>query len=224
MTYNTILFDFNGVILDDEHIHLDLFQQVLRDEEIQLTEEDYWKIYMGFDDKGLFHAIYNANDKKLGPTKLKNLIEKKAALYLPVLKNKIRFFPGVIDFIDTVSKRYTLAVVSGALKPEIEFALTAAGVREKFRFIVAAEDTKHGKPSPEGYLLAVAKLKNENPAIRPDTCLVIEDSLAGIESAHGAQMKVVALTHTFPREQLKDADWVVDKFDEVKEILASVSH
>lgn len=220
--FNTVIFDFNGLILDDEHLHLELFQRVLLEEEITLTEKDYWDIYMGFDDKGLFKAIYEANGLQLGPTKLKALIEKKASLYLPTLKGKVRFFSGVIDFIKQLAGQYTLAVVSGALKPEIEFALDEAQVKDHFRFIIAAEDTKHGKPDPEGYLLALAKLKQENNSIRSDTCLVLEDSLAGIESAHRAQMKVAALTHTFPKNLLTEADWVVDTFAELNRLLKLV--
>lgn len=219
MKFRAIIFDFNGLIIDDEAIHCELFQKVLADEEITLTEKDYWDVYLGFDDKGLLEAIFERNGRKLTPKKSGDLIQKKADLYLPTLKNRLKFFPGVIDFIRLVKDRHTLAVVSGALRPEIEFVLNEGKIADAFSLIVSAGETKHGKPEPEGYLLALAKLKQKNPDIRADNCLALEDSMAGIEAAHKARMKCVALTHSYPRDKLKEADWVVERFEELMTIL-----
>ena len=215
MKFRAIIFDFNGLIVDDELIHCEIFQKILADEEITLTEKDYWDIYLGFDDKGLLEAIFERNGKKLTPKKSRELIQKKSDLYLPTLKKGFKLFPGSVEFINRVKTKYTLAVVSGALRPEIEFVLKEGKINSAFSLIVSAEETKHGKPDPGGYLLALAKLKQKNPDIRADNCLALEDSLAGIESAHKARMKCAALTHSYPREQLKQADWVVDGFEEL---------
>ncbi|MDO8518967.1 MAG: HAD family hydrolase, partial [Deltaproteobacteria bacterium] len=165
-----------------------------------------------FDDKGLLEAVFERDGKKIGPKKLKTLIEKKSALYLPIIREKLKFFPGVLDFIRQVSKKYSLAVVSGALRNEIDFALKEGKVEACFDVIIAADDTKHGKPDPEGFVLALAKLKAKNPEIRPDNCLVLEDSQAGIIAAHQAGMKVAALTHTYGAVELKEADFIWDSF------------
>lgn len=215
MKFRAIIFDFNGLIIDDEAIHCECFQKVLAEEEITLTDKDYWDIYLGLDDKGLIEAIHRRDGKKLTPKKLKELVRKKADLYLPVLGKKLKFFPGAIDFVRQVEKKQTLAIVSGALRPEIDFALKEGKIADAFSLIVSAEETKHGKPDPGGYLLALAKLKQKNPEIRADNCLALEDSLAGIEAAHSARIKCAALTHSYPREQLKGADWVVDRFEEI---------
>lgn len=216
MPFNALLFDFNGLIIDDEAIHGDLFQKVLREEEITLTDEDYWNVYLGYDDKGLFEAVFKRDEKKLPPKKLKELIGKKADLYLPALKKKLVFFPGVIDFINRVKKNFTLAIVSGALRPEIEFVLKQGKINTAFSLIVSAEETRHGKPDPEGYLLALAKLKKNSSEIRSDTCLALEDSLAGIEAAQRARMKCAALTHSYSRNQLGKADIIVNSFEELE--------
>lgn len=219
MNFKSLLFDFNGLIIDDEAIHCETFQKVLMDEEITLTEKDYWEIYIGYDDKGLFEKLFKRDGKKLTPGKSKKLIQKKADLYLPTLKGKLKFFPGVIEFIQKVKQKYSLAIVSGALRPEIDYALKEGKIDSSFSIIVSAEETKHGKPDPEGYLIALARLKKENSEIRPENCLVLEDSLAGIESAHRARMKCAALTHSYPKEKLKEADYVVESFEELSEIL-----
>lgn len=219
MPFNTLLFDFNGLIIDDEAIHAELFQKVLKDEEISLTDEDYWNVYLGYDDKGLIEAVFKRDQKKLPPKKLKELVRKKADLYLPTLKKKLVFFPGVVDFINRVKNHFILAIVSGALRPEIEFVLKQAKINTPFSLIVSAEDTKHGKPNPEGYLLALAKLKKNAPEIRFDTCLVLEDSLAGVEAAKRARMTCVAFTHSYKRDQLTQADIIVDSFEELKTVI-----
>lgn len=224
MTFNAIIFDFNGLIVDDEPIHFECFQKVLQEEEIQLSDKDYWESYLGFDDKGLFETIFNRDGKKLTPKKLKDLIQKKNDFYFPTIEKNLKIFPGVVDFIKDVSSRFDVAVVSGALRSEIEFVLEKAGIKKCFPLIVSANDTKHGKPDPEGFVLALAQLKKKNPAIRPETCLVLEDSLAGIEAAHRARMKVVALPHTYSKEELKAADFVCGNFAEVKALIGSGVH
>lgn len=220
MPFNALIFDFNGLIVDDEAIHCELFQKVLAEEEITLTDNDYWNVYLGYDDKGLIKAVFERDKRKLTPKILKNLINKKSQLYFPALRKKLRFFPGVIEFIKKVKDTYHLAVVSGALRAEVDFGLKQAGVDSFFPIIIAADDTRHGKPDPEGFVLALAQLKKTNPEIRPETCLVLEDSHAGIEAAHRAGMKVVALPHTYTREELEDADYVVDSFGEILSVLA----
>lgn len=216
---NTILFDFNGLIVDDEPIHFELFQKVLADEEIELSEELYWGEYLGYDDKGLFTAIYERNDKKLTPKIMNFLIEKKNKLYFPTLKEKLKLFPGVDEFIKKVSEKYHLAVVSGALKSEIEFVLEESNLRSYFPLIVAADDTKRGKPDPEGFVIGMAQIKKQHPEVKPETCLVLEDSLAGIEAAHRAGMKVIAMPHTYPKDKLGEADHICDTFDEIFDLL-----
>ncbi len=217
--FKALICDFNGLILDDEGIHLELFQRVLIDEEITLSDKDYWETYVGYDDKGMFQVLFERDHKKLTPKKLKDLVQKKGELYLPTLKERIRFFPGVIDFIHQVEKKYVLAIVSGALKNEIDFALKEGKIDHSFELIVSAEETKHGKPDPEGLVIALTRLKKNHPEFTPQSCLVLEDSLAGIEAAHRAGMKCAALTHTYPREQLAVADYVIDSFEELKTIL-----
>ncbi len=217
--FKTIIFDFNGLIIDDEPLHCECFQRVLMDEEIKLTETDYWNIYLGFDDKGLFEAIFLRDGKSITPKKLKDLITKKNTLYLQLIKTKIKLFPGAVDFIRNVEQKFPLAIVSGALRSEIEAVLNNADLTTAFEFIVSADDTKKGKPDPEGFVIALSKLKKKHPEIRPENCLVLEDSLAGIIAAKRAGMKCVALTHSYQKEELKQADWIVDTFTEVEKLL-----
>lgn len=219
MPFKSIIFDFNGVIVDDEPIHFELFRQVLSDEGIELKEKDYWETYVGYDDKGLFTVLYKNDNKKLIHKKLKELIHKKNKLYLPTMKKKVPLFPGVKEFIEEVKNKYILTIVSGALLSEIELVLTLSGLRKAFKIIMSAEDTKKGKPDPQGFLLCLKELKKIDPTIQAKECLVLEDSLAGVEAARAANMQVIALTHTYKEEELHEADFIAKNFLEVKNVL-----
>ena len=96
MSFRALIFDFNGLIIDDEPIHCLCAQKALEPHEITLADRDYWEIYLGFDDKGLFEQIFKRSGKKLQPKILKELIDAKHKAYLHELEKNCRFFPGVV--------------------------------------------------------------------------------------------------------------------------------
>jgi HAD superfamily hydrolase (TIGR01509 family) len=130
------------------------------------------------------------------------------------MRTHLRLFPGVADFIRRAADLYPLAVASGALKREVELVLDFGGVRDYFLAIVSAEDVTRGKPDPESFLKA-HQIINAHAAARIPTqeCLVIEDSLHGVEAARLAGMPVLAVTNSYPKDQLSKADMVVESLD-----------
>lgn len=207
-----VIFDFNGVIVDDEPLHLELFRVVLAEEGIALSDEDYHEKYLGYDDRGCFVAAlanagreWEANDAAF----INDLIGRKAALYREAIKERYLLFPGVVELVRRLANKFPLAIVSGALRSEIEMVLERGEIRDCFSGIVAAEDVSACKPNPEGYVKALAALNaNTRAAIRPSECLVIEDSVAGVEAAKRAGMRCLAVTNSYCAEELKEADWV----------------
>ncbi len=208
-----IIFDFNGVLADDEEVHFLMFQRVLGEEGILLTREKYYGEYLGYDDRGCFRAACLAAGRNLADEDLAGLIERKSAYYTAHVAGHDVLYPGAAEAVWRMSGRYALAVVSGALRSEIDDILRRAGLRSQFRVVVAAEDVSAGKPDPEGFVKALAELNGKRAAgsamLEPDECLVIEDSHAGIEAAHRAGMPVLAVAHTYPAESLRDADDVI---------------
>jgi len=212
-----IIFDFNGVLVDDEPVHLKLFQRVLREGGISLTAPDYYARYLGMDDRGCFKAAYHEHGKKLDEAFLAELVRRKARYYREVIEEGILFFPGVKVLIPTLSSRFPLAVASGALRSEIETILRAPGLRKYFRAIVSAEDVSEGKPNPEIFIKALRLLNERNSTGRPilaPECLVVEDSKEGILGARRAGMKCLAVTNSHPAEELGEADAVVKSLEE----------
>jgi beta-phosphoglucomutase len=211
-----VIFDFNGIIVDDEPIHFKLFQRVLGEEGITLTEEAYYARYLGFDDRGAFMAGFRDNDRSLTDDKLAELIDRKAAYYQQTIRDHVVIFPGVKTLVYELAPSVPLAVASGALRREIATILTTAGLLNYFQAVVSAEDVKQGKPAPEIFLKVLAKLNaGASPQIEPADCVVIEDSKEGIHGARRAGMKCLAVTNSHPAELLNEANTVVNSLEEV---------
>jgi beta-phosphoglucomutase len=213
-----LIFDFNGIIVDDEPIHFELFKQVLAEEGIKLTEADYYARYLGFDDRGAFTAAYREHGRSLDEKLLARLIDRKTIYYQSEIRSKVRIFPGVEKLVTTLVPVLPLAVASGALRQEIETILSAAGLLKHFAVIISAEDVDHGKPEPEIFLKALARLNaqvEDGHPIDAADCLVIEDSKEGIRGARRAGMKCLAVSNSHPTELLKEANAVVRSLEEV---------
>ena len=135
-----VIFDFNGIIVDDEPVHFRLFQKVLGEEGIALSQETYYARYLGFDDRGAFQAGFADQNRPLSEAKLGELVARKAAYYQDAIRDQFVLFSGAKALVASLSKSLPLAVASGALRHEIEAILTGAGLIEHFDAIVSAED------------------------------------------------------------------------------------
>lgn len=206
-----IIFDFNGVIVDDEPLHLELLQRVLREEGVELTAARCRALSLGVPDHACFPALLQAGgqaQRAADHNYVNTLITRKAGYYVQAIAERDLLFPGVAQVVEGWAARVPLAIVSGALRQEIEFGLRRSGLRQHFQTIIAAEDVHAGKPDPEGFLKALAAL-NEGARIQAAECLVIEDSLAGVVGAKRAGMFCVAVTNSFAATELEAADVIV---------------
>lgn len=213
-----IIFDFNGILVNDEPIHLEMFRKVLKDEGIFITEKDYYDRYLGLDDRGCFKAVYQDQGRKLDEPALEEMIRRKAAYYRQSIDKRIAVFPGVKKLVPELSLRYPLAIASGALRSEIEAILVSVTLSKYFQVIVSAEDIIEGKPNPEIFTKALSLLNQQRTTaqpIRPSECLVIEDSKEGILAAHRAGIKCLAVTNSHPAHELTEAEAVVASLEEV---------
>ena len=207
-----LFFDFNGVLIDDESIHFRTFQRVLKEEGIDLSENEYMETYLARDDKACFTGALKGAGRGVDPEKVTELIGRKSRYYDEAVSNGFAIFPGADTFIRTAAEKYPTGVVSGALRNEIDRALKELRLEGVFKVIVSAEDVKRSKPDPACYKLALERLnqtlKAENQ-IRPAECIVFEDATGGVIAAKRAGMKCIALLNTYNRSALKAADLCV---------------
>lgn len=214
-----ILFDFNGVLVDDEPIHLEMFQKVLAEEGISLSAEDYYRHYLGLDDRGCFASVLDAAGETLTMPRLMRLIARKASYYQERIRERgYPIFPGAEELVRAAAAGgRMLGVVSGALREEVEGALRQIGLLDRFKVLVTADDVSEGKPDPEGYRRALEALNGLPPLperlIHPHEVLAIEDSPAGLEAAADVGFVTLGIAHTYPPAELGMADAVADRLE-----------
>ena len=210
-----IIFDMDGVICDSEPLHMKAFQQVLTEEGVAITDQEYYDKYLAHDDRGSFEAALREHGRSLPDlTKLKSLLARKARSFDELMKEGLVIYPGVDAFIKKTGARYALALASGARRLEVEFVLKKAKIRDSFAAIVSADEVKNGKPQPESFERALAIL-NQNrlegtQEIVPGQVLVIEDSPRCIRTAKGLGMKTAGMATSYKAEDLHEADLIID--------------
>ena len=209
-----IVFDFNGVLVDDEPIHLAALQKVLGEERVALTREAYYASYVGLDDRACFATALAAAGQPAPPERLARLVARKSAYYQTAMRRqKYPFFAGAPELVTTAAASgLMLGLVSGALREEVEQALSQAGWRSLFKALVTAEDVAAGKPDPEGYRRALEEFNSRPPRpdrlVHPHEALAVEDSPAGLEAASRAGLVTLAVAHTYGEPELRGADLV----------------
>jgi len=213
-----VIFDFNGIIANDEPIHFELFARVMAEERIIITRDEYDLLYLPLSDRDAFKTALERHEKLNNPKIISELVQRKSIYYNEVISNRDLLFPDAAEFIRKAAHHFPLAIASGALNEEIEFILDRAGLMEFFPIIIGADKAVHGKPHPECYLNALKELNlyfKRNPPIVPSEVLVIEDSLGGIEGAHRAGMICLAIPNSYSKADLIEADFISDSLSEV---------
>ncbi len=214
-----VIFDFNGIILNDEPLHFNSMRDAVAELGITVSREEYWKRYLPFDDGTCLDAMCRDRQVQLSPARRRQVLDRKALLYQQLIQSQYPLFPGVARFIQSLAERYPLALASGARRDEIQSTLQATGLMAFFQVIVGAEDFTRGKPNPESYLLALERLNehlnSHHQPILPHECLVIEDSIGGVQGARAAGMICLAVSNTYPADSLKAAHRVVSSLEGV---------
>ncbi|MDJ0556053.1 MAG: HAD family phosphatase [Microcoleaceae cyanobacterium MO_207.B10] len=222
MNLKAVLFDFNGVIINDELLHEQLIEQVLIEENLLLKTGEYHKFCLGRSDRACLTDILTHRGRVVNDGYLDQLVKRKTEAYQQQLESieELPIYTDTVDFISMITKNdLKMAVVSGALRAEVELVLKRANLADSFSIIVAGDDLTVSKPEPDCYLLAVEFLNQKYPELNllPSECLVIEDTFSGIEAAKRAGMTVVGVAHTYPFHMLQRlANWCVDYLSELE--------
>jgi HAD superfamily hydrolase (TIGR01509 family) len=215
-----ILFDFNGVIINDEPIQMRAYQEILGTEGIALTEEDYYSC-LGMDDKTFIEEIYRRAGKEPETNKVLEVMLAKTARWREIIADELPLFDGVVDFIKKMEHDFALGIVSMAKREEIEYVLERARLSDCFSVIVSAEDVENCKPHPECYVkgfnaLDSFRIRRQHLPMVHGECLVIEDAPPGIAAGKKAGLKTLGVTNTVPAEALRaaGADAVAKNLDD----------
>ncbi|MBD2003641.1 MULTISPECIES: HAD family hydrolase [Cyanophyceae] len=215
MTLKAVLFDFNGVIIKDEAIHRGLIDEILISENLRSKPGEYRQFCLGRSDRFCLKQILTNRGREVRDGYLTQLVNRKTQAYQQALDKleELPIYPGLEDFIQKLRlHEVKLAIVSDALRAEVELVLNRTGLLEHFSVIIAADDTTTSKPEPDGYLLAIERLN-----LKASNCLAIEDTPTGIQAARSAGVQVVGVAHTYPFHMLQRwTNWAVDYFTDLE--------
>lgn len=210
-----VIFDFDGIIVDTEPLHYRAFQEILEPLGLGYAWDEYVARYMGFDDRDAFVEAFAVAGQQLSFDALEQLIDRKARIFQEVIASGVTPYPGVVRLATELAGEVPVALCSGALPSDILPILSQLSLEKVFAVMVTASDVAASKPDPASYRLAVERLQSAFPThgIDPASCLAIEDTPAGIASATGAGVRVVAVTNSYPADHLLSASKVVDSLD-----------
>ena len=133
-----VIFDFDGVITDSEILHFRAFNQVLGRYGIELTKQEYYKTYLGFNDADCYGMLIHQGLLKAEHEKIGNLIEEKKLIYKELAQTEGKMIEGVRDFLTLLEENsIPMAICSGSLLTEVEMVLEDTGLRHLFKEIVS---------------------------------------------------------------------------------------
>jgi beta-phosphoglucomutase len=196
------LFDFDGVLVDSEPVHLAAFNDVLAPRGIVIGEREYTERLLSLDDANVFRAVLSHSGKTLREEEVRALVAAKSPHFMARFEEAFRVFPGATELLARRARLGPVGIVSGSLEREIEFALGKMGVRSEVMFVVSAERASLSKPDPMPYQLAVRELQQLGHG---GGIVAIEDSPGGVRSAKGAGLRCVAVAHSCARGELERA-------------------
>jgi HAD superfamily hydrolase (TIGR01509 family) len=198
-----LMFDFNGTLSHDEPLLCAIYRELFAKYGRPLTEEQYYNRLAGLSEEAIIGSWLGVDGPLLG-----SLVAERIERYAVAAADGSTVTEPVREAVRYAATRVPVAIVSGAFRAEIVPVVEAAGLATEITAIVAADDVEHGKPHPEGYLLALDRL-----GVGPAAAIAFEDTEAGIASAKAAGLYVVAVLGTLPPERLARADEHVPAID-----------
>ncbi|MEO7196898.1 MAG: HAD family phosphatase [Solirubrobacterales bacterium] len=210
-----VILDFNGTLSDDEPLLGRLLREALLEKAgVELTAEKFFGELSGLSDAEIIQRTLR--DAGIEPTaELEGtILRQKIDGYKEAAERKLPISGDAAGFARTLADHEPVAIASSAPREEVEFVLELAGLTETFCAVMCLDDVSRGKPDPEGYQLALAKLNGGRALTRSIVAretLAIEDSPPGVAAARGAGLRCAAVPGD--DRTMAAADFVIERLD-----------
>lgn len=202
-----IIFDMDGVIVDSNPAHTVALKQFCTKYGYELDEEKLREKIYGRANKDWIPNLFGEISKE----KLKSYADEKEALYREIYKDTIAPVKGLENFLKMLEKNdIKKAIATSAPSENVSYTLENTNLKNYFDTILDESFVSRGKPDPEIYIKTVQALN-----FKPENCIVVEDSLSGIQSAQKAGCKVIGILTTHTKEEFAHTDLVIKDFDEL---------
>jgi HAD superfamily hydrolase (TIGR01509 family) len=205
-----VLFDMDGVLADSEEYISKAAIMMFRELGLTVSPEDF-KPFVGTGENRYIGGVAEKYGLEVDIEKVK---KRTYQIYTEIIKGNIMPLPGSLDFVRScLSRGFKIAVATSTDKIKMEANLREIGLPSTiFNATVNGLEVENRKPSPDIYLLASRKI-----GLKPEECLVVEDAVSGIQAAKSAGCKCLALTTSFNRSLLLEADWICNNLEDVPE-------
>ena len=190
-SFKAYLFDCDGTIVDSMPLHYVAWKNALAEWNCTFDEQ----LFYAWGGTPTAEIVSLLNKRQGLSMPIERVASRKEDLYLERL-SQLKAIPEVVEHIEAQYGRIPFAVVSGNTRESVLASLFSVKLFDKFDVLVCAGDYRRGKPDPESYLLAAAKL-----GVAPETCLVFEDADMGIQAASAAGMSSVKIPPPWERTQ-----------------------
>ncbi len=192
------IFDMDGVLIDSGAHHRAAWRALLAEIGEEPAHPEHWRLTIGRSSEEAMSLLLG---RRVSEHEARRLARRKRDLYVDFARAGMVAVPGARDFVGALARlRVPRAVGTSASRFDVDGLLVGVGLRRLFDVIVTADDVMLGKPDPEVYELAAARLR-----IPARACLVFEDSLVGIEAARRAGMRAVGVTTAHSERELREA-------------------
>ncbi len=199
------IFDMDGVIVNNHHYHVKAWREFCAIKNIPFNEQEFRAKYFGKNNHDILTGLLN---KEISEEEVIQLGEAKEELYRKIYQPYIKPVEGLKKLMKSLKNaKSVIALATSARKPNLDFVMNSLQIEHYFDALVDASMVKRSKPDPEIFLKAACLL-----GVKPQDCVVFEDSVSGINAAKTAGMKVVALLTTHNRSELPDASLFVKDF------------
>jgi beta-phosphoglucomutase family hydrolase len=205
------IFDWDGVIIDSHDQHAESWT-MLAEEQGSALPEDFFKKSFGMRNQSIFPMFFSAWVDAGDHARIAQLADRKEELYRELVRRDgIAPLPGVVALLESLAAAgIPCSVGSSTPRANIDAIMEVIGLGDKFQAITAAEDVTEGKPDPQVFLKAAAKV-----GASPAESVVFEDAHVGIAAGLAAGMKVIAVATTHPIGSLGKAHLAVASLEEV---------
>jgi beta-phosphoglucomutase len=210
-TTAAVVWDVDGTLVDTGEMHFEAWQVLCRDLGLTFTRADFAATF-GRRNPEIIPYLFG---DRFSDAQMKDLADRKEELYRTAARRGVDLLPGVRPLVEALrTAGFRQAIGSSAPRANVDLILEVTESRTLFDAMSCSEDTSRGKPDPEVFLVAAAKL-----GVEPSRCVVVEDAVAGVQAARNGGMKCIAVTFVghHSEEKLRDAgaDLVVKTLESV---------
>ncbi|MBX2945959.1 MAG: HAD family phosphatase [Cyclobacteriaceae bacterium] len=200
-----VIFDMDGVIVDTNPFHKETINQFCKKYGFQLTDEELRTRIYGRTNREWITALFG----KLTEQQLEAYAFEKEQMFREAYAAHIKPVEGLISFLEMLEQNHIVrSIATSAPRANVDFVLKGTGIGKYFNIILDESMVSHGKPHPEIYLKSAKALNLPN-----QQCIVIEDSLSGIQAGKASGSKVIGITTTHAPDEMMDTDLVIDNFN-----------